>query len=67
MLHKRIGLEVSDEEYRVSGAMTMIDVYGTRWSNSFDCKVKKSGDSWSAGMFSYAFTEWREIENRLID
>ena len=51
--------KVSDTEYKVSGKMVMTDVYGTRWSNNFDCKVTTSnGDSWSARSFEYTGSKW---------
>ena len=50
--------KVSDTEYLVSGKIVMTDIYGTNWNNTFDCKVKKSGDSWSAGSFEYTSKNW---------
>ena len=50
--------KVSDTRYKVSGKMTMTDVYGTKWTNNFDCTVDKSGDSWSAGSFKYTSNNW---------
>lgn len=51
--------QVSDTEYRVSGKIVMTDIYGTNWSNTFDCKVtQKSDGSWSAGSFEYTSKNW---------
>ncbi len=51
--------QVSDTEYRVSGKIVMTDIYGTNWSNTFDCKVtQKSDGSWSAGFFEYTSKNW---------
>ena len=51
--------KVSDTEYRVSGKMVMTDVYGTRWSNYFDCEVTTSdGEKWRAGSFEYTGSKW---------
>ena len=51
--------KVSEKEYRVSGKMVMTDVYGTKWSNNFDCKVTSSnGEDWRAGSFEYTGTNW---------
>ena len=51
----------SENEYLVSGRMTMVDVYGTYWTNNFDCKVKKSEslDKWIvSGGFNYTSSNW---------
>ena len=51
--------QVSDTEYRVSGKIVMTDIYGTNWSNTFDCNVtQKSDGSWSAGSFEYTSKNW---------
>ena len=50
--------KISDTEYRVSGKIVMTDIYGTKWSNTFDCKVTKIGDSWSAASFEYKSSSW---------
>lgn len=49
---------VSFTEYVVSGKIVMTDIYGTNWNNTFDCKVKKSGNIWSAGSFEYTSKNW---------
>ena len=51
---------ISSNEYLVNGTMTMIDVYGTRWKNTFDCTVTRStgSTSWSAGTFEYRSKSW---------
>ena len=51
--------QISDTEYRVSGKMIMTDVYGTQWSNYFDCKVTTSdGEKWRAKSFEYTGSNW---------
>ena len=51
--------KVSGTEYKVSGKMVMIDIYGTKWSNNFDCKVTTSdGENWSAKSFEYTSNNW---------
>ena len=51
--------KVSDTEYKVSGKMVMTDIYGTQWSNNFDCKVTTSdGEKWSAKSFEYTSDNW---------
>ena len=51
--------EISDTEYLVSGRITMIDVYGTNWNNTFDCSVTKNiNDEWVAGSFEYTNDNW---------
>ena len=44
----------------VSGKMKMIDVYGTHWTNNFDCIVtySESTDKWTAGSFNYKSQSW---------
>jgi hypothetical protein len=51
--------KVTETEYKVSGKMSMIDIYGTKWSNNFDCKVTTSdGEEWSAKSFEYTSNNW---------
>ena len=50
--------KVSDTQYIVSGKIVMTDIYGTNWNNTFDCTVRKSGESWSAGSFEYTSKNW---------
>ena len=51
--------KVSDTEYKVSGKMVMIDIYGTKWSKNFYCKVTTShGEKWSAKSFEYTSNKW---------
>ncbi len=44
----------------VSGKMVMTDVYGTEWSNNFDCNVVSdgTGEKWTAGSFKYTGDKW---------
>ena len=50
--------KISDTEYLVSGKVNMLDVYGTWWTNTFDCEVTKYGDDWRAGSFDYTSNKW---------
>lgn len=51
--------KLSDTEYIVNGRITKTDVYGTKWNNTFDCKVTSSdGEEWSAGSFQYKSDSW---------
>lgn len=53
--------KVSDTEYKVSGKIIMTDVYGTKWSNNFDCEVTTSnGEKWVAGSFNYTSGKWNK-------
>ena len=54
--------KISDTEYKVSGSMIMTDVYGTNWSNNFDCTVKSSdnGNTWDARSFKYTGDNWNK-------
>ena len=50
---------VSDTEYIVNGKVTMNDVYGTAWTNTFDCEVEQDSDGdWSASKFEYTDDSW---------
>ena len=50
--------KVSDLKYIVSGKMVMTDIYGTKWSNNFDCTVTSSdGETWSTN-FRYTSNTW---------
>lgn len=55
-------VEKQEEDlYRVSGQMTMIDIYGTEWKNTFDCSVELGVDGdWlvSYGGFDYTSKNW---------
>ena len=50
--------KISDTEYLVSGKITMMDVYGTNWNNTFDCTVEKDGTDWDVGSFDYTSENW---------
>lgn len=47
-------------KYIVNGKIVMIDIYGTRWSNTFDCEVTRydSNSEWSAGKLEYRSNSW---------
>ena len=50
---------VSAKEYIANGTITKTDVYGTKWTNRFDCTITKhEGDEWSAGSFEYKDDHW---------
>lgn len=51
--------KVSDSKYKVSGKVEATDVYGTVWTNTFDCIVTKNTDgTWSAGALEYTNQSW---------
>jgi len=53
--------KISDIEYHVSGKMVMTDIYGTKWTNTFDCKVTQGEDSvWVAHAFEYTSKSWNK-------
>ena len=52
--------KISDTKYEVSGRIVMTDVYGTQWSNTFDCEVNKYTDSWSCSSFDFTNSNWQK-------
>lgn len=52
--------KVNETEYKVSGKMVMIDVYGTEWSNNFDCEVTLSAGEVKVGSFEYTGSKWNK-------
>ena len=51
----------SDENTcKVSGVITMRDIYGTIWKNNYDCVVTTSddGETWKAESFEYKSKYW---------
>jgi len=51
--------KLSNTEYIVNGRVTLTDIYGTKYSNTFDCKVTSSdGENWHAGDFRYKNDYW---------
>lgn len=44
----------------VSGSITMTDIYGVKWKNSFDCTVSSTdyGKTWSCSDFTYLNSGW---------
>ena len=50
---------ISDTEYIVNGKVVMTDVYGTAWTNTFDCEVEQDSDGdWDVGSFEYTSDKW---------
>ena len=54
--------KISETEYFVNGRITMYDIYGDSWSNTFDCTVRQeetpSGKIWKSDPFEYTNTNW---------
>ena len=50
--------KLSETQYRVSGKVVMVDVYGTKWSNTFNCTVTYTGSSCKVGTFNYTSNKW---------
>ena len=55
--------KISDFEYRVSGRISMVDVYATEWKNTFDCTVHLTSiGTWrvSGEGFKYTNQMWEK-------
>ena len=46
------------DEYKVSGKMTMRDVYGDSWIQNFYCYVYKKNGNWDMDEFIYTEDGW---------
>lgn len=54
--------KINDNEYQISGRITMVDIYGTKWTNNYSCVMYKDSDGvWEFKQrFQYTNSIWEK-------